>query len=97
MKVPSKISTYCPKCMKHTEHSVKVIFKKSPAKARTLAWGSRKQNRKIAGYTSQLAGKAWVVKQSKRSVLMLQCPECKKKHEISFDRMKKAIDIKKGE
>ena len=97
MKIPKKIKTLCPKCRKHTEHTVKKItFKKSPSKARKVAWGQKKHLEKTKGYTSQLAGKKKVVKQRHKSVAMLECSVCKKKRQKPIADLKKAVEIKRA-
>ena len=96
MKIPKKIKTICTKCRKHTEHTVKKItFRKSPAKARKVAWGQKKHLEKTKGYTSQLAGKKKVVKQRHKSVAMLECGVCKKKRQKPIADLKKAVEIKR--
>jgi len=96
MQVPKKIKTHCTKCRKHTEHTVKkVVFKKSPAKARKTAKGQKRHLEKTKGYTSQLAGKKKVVKQRHKSVLMLECSVCKKKRQMPIADLKKAVEIKR--
>ncbi|MFH0986429.1 MAG: 50S ribosomal protein L44e [Candidatus Micrarchaeota archaeon] len=96
MNVPKKINTYCPKCRKHTEHTVKKIkMQKSPAKARALSVGQRRHERKARGYTSKVGAKANVVKQTKKSVLMLECGVCKKKQQRPIANLRKPVEIKK--
>jgi len=50
MKIPRQIRTYCPRCRKHTVHSV-TIYKHG--KRRTLAQGQRRYLRKQEGYGSK--------------------------------------------
>nr|MCG2909474.1 50S ribosomal protein L44e [Stygiolobus sp.] len=50
MKVPKVITTYCPKCKTHTEHSVSLY---KGGKRRTLAEGQRRYDRKNIGYGSK--------------------------------------------
>src|SRR5438034_7644138 len=50
LKFPKEVNTYCPKCGHHTAHSVTVY---KAGKARTMAWGSRRQERRKHGYGGQ--------------------------------------------
>jgi len=95
MIVPKEKKTYCPKCKKHTVHKVKVSTSKYKA-GRTLAWGTRKHERKLAGYHGKVKGKAKVKKQGIRNKIMLECSVCKKKHEMVVSgRMKKKAEVAK--
>ncbi len=97
MKVPKEIKTYCPKCRKHTVHKVtKVKMQKSPAKKRTLSAGQQRHLKKAKGYTSKVGAKANPVKQTHKSVLLLQCTECNKIQQRSLVDLKKAVEIKKS-
>ncbi len=96
MKIPKEINTYCDKCHKHTKHIVKkIVYKKSPAKARSVAWGQKKHIEKTKGYTSQLAGKKKVIKQRHKSVAVLECSVCHKKVQRPITDGKKAVEIKR--
>ncbi len=77
MKFPTEITTYCPKCNKHTKHKVKTP---SRGRSRPLAWGNRQHERKIMGYVGKVAGEKAVKKQGKRIRLVFECQTCKKKH-----------------
>lgn len=92
MKIPKKIKAHCPFCKKHTEHTVKEMSK---GKRRTLAWGQQKHLRKIKGYTSKVGKTLKVVKQSRKTVMMLVCNECKKKHGKILPHSKKKVEFKK--
>ena len=95
MIVPKEMNAFCPKCNKHTQHKVKVSTSKYKA-GRTLAWGTRKHERKLAGYHGKVNGKAKVKKQGIRNKIMLECGECHKKHErVISGRMKKKAETKK--
>ncbi|MBI5224394.1 50S ribosomal protein L44e [Candidatus Micrarchaeota archaeon] len=95
MIVPKEIRTYCPTCRKHQVHRVKVSTSKYKA-GRTLAWGTLKHERKLAGYHGKVKGKAKVKKQGIRNKLMLECNVCKKKHEVvTTGRMKKKSEVAK--
>src|SRR5437899_7388921 len=50
LKFPKEVNTYCPKCGHHTAHSVTVY---KAGKARSMAWGSRRQERRKHGYGGQ--------------------------------------------
>jgi len=95
MIVPKVMRTYCPTCRTYTEHKVKVSTSKIKP-GRTLAWGTRKHARKLAGFHGKVKGKAKVKKQGIRNKIMLECSKCKKKHERTISgRMKKKAEIKR--
>ncbi|NUN11462.1 50S ribosomal protein L44e [Candidatus Micrarchaeota archaeon] len=95
MMVPKEKKAYCPKCKKTTNHKVKVSTSKAK-KGRTMSWGTRKYERKLAGYHGKVKGKAKVKKQGIRNKLMLECMVCKKKHErVTTGRMKKKSEVKR--
>lgn len=95
MMVPSTKKTYCPKCRKHTDHKVRVTTTKIKP-GRTMAWGTRRHERKLAGYHGKVKGKAKVKKQGIRNKIMLECLVCHKKHERTISgRMKKKAEVKK--
>lgn len=96
MNIPKTINTYCPKCKKHTPNTVKKIsMKKSPAKARKTSFGQAKHLRKTKGYTSKVGAKKTPVKQTHKSVAMLECTVCKKKQQRPIANLKKMVEIKK--
>lgn len=96
MIVPREERTYCPKCRKHTVHKVKVTTTKIKP-GRSMAWGSRRHARKLAGYHGKVKGKAKVKKQGIRNKVMLECTSCKKKHErVISGRMRKKAELQKG-
>ncbi len=93
MNVPKEVSGYCPFCKKHTKQKVKVTTTKIKA-GRTLARGTRKHARKLAGVHGKVKGKAKVKKQGIRNKIMLECIVCKKKHErVISGRMKKKAEV----
>ncbi|HIH20948.1 TPA: 50S ribosomal protein L44e [Candidatus Micrarchaeota archaeon] len=95
MIVPKEINVFCPYCKKHVKHKVKVSTTKFKP-GRTLAWGTRKHERKLAGYHGKVKGKAKVKKQGIRNKIMLECSLCKKKHErVISGRMKKKAELAK--
>ena len=74
MKVPKQIRTYCPRCKKHTVHSVSV-FKKG--KTRALAEGQRRYERKMKGYGGQKKPEQKrFAKTTKKQALRLKCTVC---------------------
>lgn len=92
MIVPKQIKAFCPTCKAHKDHKVKVSTTKYKP-GRTLAWGTRKHNRKLAGWHGKVKGKATVRKQGIRNKFMLECTACKKKHErVVSGRMKKKAE-----
>ena len=92
MKFPKEIRTYCQFCRKHGVHKVKVASK---GKARTLAAGNRAHNRSLMGHGGKRAGEKTVKKQGKRQKLMLECSNCKKKHEkVLRGRTTKKVELK---
>ena len=95
MIVPRTMNTFCPSCNKHTEHKVKVTTSKIKP-GRTLAWGTRRHERKLAGHHGKVKGKVKVKKQGIRNRIMLECTACHKKHERTISgRMKKKAELKK--
>lgn len=87
MKYPETKKAYCPKCKKHTVHSVS-IYKKSPQ--REVAQGARRYNRKKRGYGSQpkpIARKT--AKLNKRTTPLLKCKDCNYKYYGKSMRLKK--------
>ncbi len=95
MNVPKEVNGYCPFCKKHTKQKVKVSTTKIKA-GRTLAWGTLKHERKLAGIHGKVKGKAKVKKQGIRNKVMLECLTCKKKHErIISGRMKKKAEVQR--
>jgi len=93
MEVPKEIKAYCKKCKKHTVHKVKIAKK---GKRRTLSFGQSKFIEKTKGYTSKVGAKAKPVKQSKKTVLMLECSVCGSKHEKVLPDSKKQGTIKRS-
>ncbi|HLC38488.1 MAG TPA: hypothetical protein VJI71_03480 [Candidatus Norongarragalinales archaeon] len=95
MIVPKEKNDFCPHCNKHTKHKVKVSTTKYKP-GRTMAWGTRKHERKLMGFHGKVKGKAKVKKQGIRNKIMLECSVCKKKHErVISGRMKKKAETSK--
>ena len=92
MKVPDKMRTNCPVCKKHTVHNVKLQRK---GKEHPNNRGRRRYEAVKAGYGgSPRTMKKDVYKIGKRTVLLLECGECKKKRQKVFSaRTKKAVEV----
>jgi large subunit ribosomal protein L44e len=87
MKIPREIKTYCPKCQKHTVHSMERLKKR---KASELKWGQRRFRRVTAGYGGFPRPKPeGREKPTKRIALVQRCKECKKAHQSPAIRAKK--------
>ena len=92
MKVEKEITVYCPKCNKHTIHSVKMPSK-SPQRAMSKA--TRRHNRAIRGYVGSVELKLHKKKLSSRQKVMLVCKTCKYTVErLMGGRSKKKIEFK---
>jgi len=74
MRVPKTITTYCPKCKKHSEHSV-TLYK--AGKQRALAIGARRHEREKRGYGGQkFPRQRKFAKTTKKQTLKLKCKVC---------------------
>lgn len=74
MNVPKTITTYCPRCKKHTEHSVSLY---KAGKQRSLAWGARRQERRLHGYGGQKFPELKrTAKTTKKMTAKLECKTC---------------------
>jgi len=92
MKFPKELNTYCPYCKSHQVHKVKIASK---GRARSLAAGTLSHERKLLGHGGKRAGEKTVKKQGKRQKIILQCPQCKKKHErVIGGRTTKKLELK---
>lgn len=92
MKYPREINTYCPNCNLHQTHKVRLANK---GRARTMAIGNRKHERRLQGHGGKRAGEKTVKKQGKRQKIILECQTCKKKQErVIHGRTKKRLEIK---
>lgn len=81
------MNRYCPYCRKHTTHNV-TIYKKG--KERMLNHGRRRLERKKKGYGSfpkEIFHKN--AKLNKRTLPLLECSECSKKHYAKSYRVKR--------
>ncbi|HHQ45478.1 MAG TPA: 50S ribosomal protein L44e [Candidatus Altiarchaeales archaeon] len=94
MKLPDKINTNCPKCGKHTQHTVKLSRK---GKESPMNRGRRRYDEVKKGYGgSPRCPKKQVYKVGKRNVLLLECSVCKKKRQRVFAaRTKKPLEVGK--
>lgn len=78
MKFPQKLRMYCPKCKKHTEHTVEISKKKTRG---TLTHGQRVFKRKMRGYGSFPKENPKGREKSTRKLdLRFKCSVCGKKH-----------------
>ncbi|MGC8567845.1 MAG: 50S ribosomal protein L44e [Candidatus Micrarchaeia archaeon] len=92
MEVPKEMNTYCPKCNKHTLHTVS-LYSKKPENG--LEKGTRKHERKLKGYVGKVKGEASRKKTSRKQKLMLKCKECGYTIERVLDfRANKKVEIK---
>ncbi|MEM2909020.1 MAG: hypothetical protein QW590_03880 [Candidatus Bilamarchaeaceae archaeon] len=93
MKFPKEITGFCPFCRTHQVHKVKLASKGS---SRSLARGNRAFERKLLGHGGKRAGKKSVKKQGKRQKVILQCQNCKKKHQrvVGATRTTKKLELK---
>ena len=92
MNYPKEVRTYCPYCRKHTKHKAKAVSK---GRARSMAFGNRKHNRRLKGFGGKRAGEKTVKKQGKKQKIKLTCTVCKKSQErIIGNRTKVKIEFK---
>ncbi len=94
MKIPKVIKLYCPRCGKHTEHTIREFKKKQP---RGLSWGERhKKAKKVHGYGANKikAHKVTqVYKQNKRPTFIAKCKECGFQHPFVIPKRMKKPEI----
>jgi len=75
MKVPKEIRMLCPRCKKHTAHTVS-LYKK--AKQRGSSLGARRHAEDKKGYGGQKFPELKrTAKTTKKQTLMMKCKECK--------------------
>ncbi|MFH1445212.1 MAG: 50S ribosomal protein L44e [Nanoarchaeota archaeon] len=91
MKYPKKVKTYCPKCKKHTEHTVKQSSKKPRGKAHPNSQSNKSKDRNKRGYGGhgKYSKPAVTKKPTQKVDLRLICSECKKMHTKKGFRVKK--------
>lgn len=93
MNVPKEIMAYCPKCDKHTLHTVK-LYSKGPGFGVGLNIGNRRRKRKLLGYHGKVKGKATKKKITTRQKTLLKCKTCGRSVERVFGtRTKKKLEI----
>ena len=93
MKVTKEITAYCPKCNKHTQHSIK-LYAKGPGFGIGLNIGNRRRKRKLLGYHGKVKGQATKKKISTRQKTLLKCKTCGYHVERVFGtRTKKKLEI----
>ncbi|MCI4438264.1 50S ribosomal protein L44e [archaeon] len=89
MKIPREITTYCPKCNKHTPHTVSLY---KAGKRRALARGERHHERVDRhGYGGSKAPIANPVKTTKKQTIKLKCKVC------GFTIVKEGLRLRKLE
>ena len=89
LKVPKVITTYCPRCRAHTEHSVSIY---KHGKRRTLSEGQRRYLAKQEGYGSKRKPEQKrFAKVTKKTVLKLKCQKC------GFTLHRRGLRLKKVE
>jgi len=90
MKHPKVTMRLCPRCKKHTEHTVKQIKKKARSSAHPNAQSVKRFDRKMKGYHGfPRPNPKGEGKPTKKIDLRLQCRECKKMQTRSLSRVKK--------
>lgn len=90
MNMPKKISRYCRKCKKHTEHTIKEY---RGGKARTLAVGTRKHERNTSGYGGKYQALAHKKKANKKPTFVAVCSVCNTKHVFSIGKRMKKVQL----
>ena len=68
MKIVKETRTYCPRCNKHTLHTIRLYSKKPE---RGLSMGTRRRARKLKGYIGKVKGQATQKKIAKRQKALL--------------------------
>jgi len=90
MRWPKVIKTMCPKCKKHTEHTVKQVKKKARSKAHPMSQSVKRFERKVKGYRGFPRPKPkGEGKPTKKLDLRLICKTCNKQHTKKGFRIKK--------
>ncbi len=90
MEMPREVTRYCRKCKKHTKHKIKEY---RAAKARTLAAGTRRHERNIAGYGGKYKAIAHKKKLYKRPTFVATCTACGAKHLFSLGKRMKKLQL----
>lgn len=90
MKMPKTIKTYCPKCKKHQEHTVKQVKKRARSSAHPMSQSVNRFERKTKGYRGFPRPKPkGEGKPTKKLDLRMVCKVCKKMHTKKGFRIKK--------
>lgn len=91
MKYPKKVKDYCPKCRKHTEHTVKTAKKKVRGSAHPNSQANKAKDRHKRGYGGhgKYSKPAVGKKPTQKVDLRFECKECKKSHTHTGFRVKK--------
>ncbi|MHA1265708.1 MAG: 50S ribosomal protein L44e [Candidatus Helarchaeota archaeon] len=90
MKIKKELRKYCPRCKKHTAHTVG-LYKKG--KDRADAQGARRYERKKKGYGSQPKPiQKKFAKVTKKTMFRLRCKECNYTFQTKGFRSKR-VDI----
>jgi large subunit ribosomal protein L44e len=87
MNMKSELNKYCPRCKKHTLHTVSIA---KAGKRRSAAQGERRMRRKTRGYGSfpKPIVKRFA-KTTKKTVLKFKCKECEHTIQTKGMRLKK--------
>ncbi|MCL5007533.1 MAG: 50S ribosomal protein L44e [Candidatus Marsarchaeota archaeon] len=95
MEIEKEVKTFCPKCNKHTVHSVK-LYSKGPGFGIGMNIGNRRNVRKRKGIKGKVKGQATMKKISKKQKTLLKCKVCSYTVEKVFGtRTKKKLEVKK--
>jgi large subunit ribosomal protein L44e len=92
VEIPKEIMTYCPKCNKHTMHTI-TVWSRKPVRGQNVA--TRRHNRAIKGYVGSVEPKIKIKKLGKHQKALLKCKVCKYTVERVFGgRTRKKLEIK---
>jgi large subunit ribosomal protein L44e len=91
MKYPKKVNEYCPKCRKHTEHTVKGAKKKTRGLAHPNSHANKAKDKLKRGYGGhgKYSKPAVGKKPTQKVDLRFECSVCKKSHTHAGFRAKK--------
>ena len=90
MKYPKTMSVYCPKCKKHTEHTVSLNKRLGRGMAHPTSQAQRRFKAKLKGYGSfPRPNPHGDGKPTKKVDLRYKCKECKKLQTRKGFRVKK--------
>ena len=92
MKIVKETRVYCPRCNKHTIHTIR-LYSKKPERGNSM--GMRRRERKLRGYYGKVKGQATQKKVAKRQKALLECKECGYVVERVYGtRTKKKLEIR---